>query len=291
MGCASVVRPWACTADPLGACLLCPGQSAHTKEAVLAESSISICSLHFCALCNIGGVWQRTDQHTGCGYKGRTMCFSALASFGAGAVLLAIGGASTRRTRRAVELPYALIPLCFGVQQLLEGALWLTLPLQAQCANAWLTQGYSAFSQVIWPIYIPLAVYLLERPGWRRRLIGLIALSGAGVALYLLWCMVKTPVLAQISGSHIAYVFPHFHQPLATVLYLFAACVSPLLSAWPRVRLFGLLASVSLVAAAYFYSQWFISTWCFFAALLSAVVWLQFARGPQAAAAAAAPAH
>jgi len=242
--------------------------------------------LHFRALRNIGGVWQRTDQRAVSGYKGRTMCFSALASFGAGAVLLAIGGASARRTRRAVELPYALIPLCFGVQQLLEGALWLTLPLQAQCASAWLTQGYSAFSQVIWPIYIPLAVYMLERPGWRRRLIGLIALAGTGVALYLLWCMVKTPVLAQISGSHIAYVFPHFHQPLATVLYLFAACVSPLLSTWPRVRLFGLLASVSLVAAAYFYSQWFISTWCFFAALLSAVVWLQFARGPQAAAAA-----
>ena len=180
------------------------------------------------------------------------MCFSALASFGAGAVLMLIGGASARRTRRAVELPYALSPLCFGVQQLLEGALWLSLPLQAQCASAWLTQGYCAFSQVIWPIYIPLAVYLLERAGWRRRLIGLIALAGAGVALYLLWCMVKTPVVAQISGSHIAYIFPHFHQPLATVLYLFAACVSPLLSAWPRVRLFGLLASVSLVAAAYF---------------------------------------
>jgi hypothetical protein len=42
------------------------------------------------------------------------------------------------------------------------------------------------------------------------------------------------------------------------------------------VRLFGVLVSLSLVATAYFYSQWFISTWCFFAALLSAVVWLQF---------------
>lgn len=209
------------------------------------------------------------------------MCFSAFASFSSGAALLLVGGASARRTRHARELPYALIPLLFGVQQLLEGVLWLTLPQAQQCLNAPLTQAYSAFSQVIWPIYIPLAVYLLERAGWRRRAIGLVALGGSFVGLYLLWYMVHVPVVAQLGGGHIAYVFPHFHQPLATVLYLFAACVSPLLSSWPRVRLFGVLASLSLVTTAYFYAQWFISTWCFFAALLSAVVWLHFAGRPQ----------
>jgi hypothetical protein len=134
---------------------------------------------------------------------------------------------------------------------------------------------------VIWPIYIPLAVYLLERPGWRRRAIGMTAVAGAAVGLYLLWYMVHVPVVARLGGGHIAYVFPHFHQPLATAMYLVAACLSPLLSAWPRVRLFGVLVSLSLVATAYFYSQWFISTWCFFAALLSAVVWLQFVGPPQ----------
>ena len=241
-----------------------------------ASWSISIRRLHFRTLSNIGCVGQHTDRQRGRFYNRSTMCFSALASFSAGAVLLVAGVASARRTRRAAELPYALIPFCFGVQQLLEGALWLTLPQPQQCLNAWLTQGYSAFSQVIWPIYIPLAVYLLESAGWRRHAIAWIAVAGAAVGLYLLWYMVRVPVVAQISGQHIAYIFPHFHQPLATVLYLFAACVSPLLSRWPRVRLFGVLASVSLVATAYFYAHWFISTWCFFAALLSAVVWMHF---------------
>jgi hypothetical protein len=209
------------------------------------------------------------------------MCFSALASFGSGAALLVVGGVSARRTRRATELPYALIPFFFGVQQLLEGALWLMLAQPQQCLTGLLTQGYSAFSQVIWPIYIPLAVYLLEPPGWRRHAIGLIAFAGAAVGVYLLWYMVHVPVVAQINGQHIAYIFPHFHQPLATVLYLFAACVSPLLSRWPFVRLFGVLASLSLLATAYFYAQWFISTWCFFAALLSAVVCLHFPPRPE----------
>ncbi|RRJ46375.1 hypothetical protein EIM03_29860 [Pseudomonas aeruginosa] len=56
------------------------------------------------------------------------MCFSAPASFTAAAVLLGLGTVTMRRARSRRELPYAAIPLLFGVQQLLEGMLWLTFP-------------------------------------------------------------------------------------------------------------------------------------------------------------------
>ena len=42
------------------------------------------------------------------------------------------------------------------------------------------------------------------------------------------------------------------------------------------MRLFGALAFASSVAAYAFYARWFISVWCFFAALLSVVVALHF---------------
>jgi hypothetical protein len=215
-------------------------------------------------------------------YK-QKMCFSAPVSFVAAAVLLAVGAVAVRRTRRAAEWAFALIPAWFGVQQLMEGGLWLTLaqPQQA-CLNTVLTQGFSAFSQVIWPIYIPLAVWLLEPAGWRRSAIGLLALAGAVVSLYLLWYLLRVPAVAQVQGQHIAYIFPHFHQPLATALYLLGACVSPLLSHFRVVRWFGLLATFSLLTTALAYSQWFISVWCFFAALLSSVILLHFpARLPR----------
>jgi hypothetical protein len=206
------------------------------------------------------------------------MCFSATASFSAGTLLLLIGVACVRQSQGPREWPYALVPALFGVQQLLEGGLWLSLVQGQSCWSSPLTLGYSAFSQVFWPIYIPLAVLLLEPVEVRRRLIGLIALGGTVVACYLGWYMAQTSVIAEVRGAHIAYVFPHFHQALATVLYLLAACLAPWLSSWSNVRWFGFLTSLSLAGTAYFYAKWFISSWCFFAACLSVSVWLFFAK-------------
>ena len=40
------------------------------------------------------------------------------------------------------------------------------------------------------------------------------------------------------------------------------------------VRLFGVLALLSFASVYYFYAAWFISVWCFFAALLSITILL-----------------
>ena len=55
------------------------------------------------------------------------MCFSATASFTAGTALSAVGGLTLRKSRGKAELPLALVPLIFGIQQLSEGVLWVSL--------------------------------------------------------------------------------------------------------------------------------------------------------------------
>lgn len=55
------------------------------------------------------------------------MCFSATASFTAGTALVAVGGLTVHRSRGKAELPLALVPMLFGVQQLTEGVLWLNM--------------------------------------------------------------------------------------------------------------------------------------------------------------------
>lgn len=216
------------------------------------------------------------------------MCFSATVSFTAGGTLLLVGAWAVRLARQPLELPFALIPVLFGVQQLLEGVLWLTVPAKAPALNAALTQIYSYFSQVLWPIYIPLSVLLLETVRWRRRVLVLITGAGTVCGLFLMSYLVRLPVTSEVRGEHMVYVFEHFHVMAATGLYLLGTCVGPLLSSHRWVRLFGAAATLSFMATYASYATWFISVWCFFAGILSSVVLLYFidkspARAPLAA--------
>ena len=206
------------------------------------------------------------------------MCFSATASFVAGASLVAVGVATIRKTERRSELPFAMIPLLFGMQQVVEGVLWLTFRYDAPELRQTMTYGYSVFSHVLWPIYIPFALGFLESTPWRKR--ALLAFQAAGllVGVYLLFFIITRPVVAEIDGMHIVrhmvYVSPHFFLAPVMVLYLAATCVSCFVSSHPFVRLFGVLALISFIAAYLVYAKALVSVWCFFAAVLSLIIYL-----------------
>ena len=207
------------------------------------------------------------------------MCFSATASFSAGAVLLGIGtltwrSALARHRRR--DLPFAAIPLLFAAQQLLEGVIWLTFRDEAPQLNSVMTHVYSFFSHVLWPVYVPVAVVLMEPAGWRRRALVAFVAAGVAVGAYLLYVLLTFPVVSRPTGQHIEYDSPHFFAAVTMTLYLLSTAISPLLSTHRMVLVFGALALLSFGAAYAFYAAWFISVWCFFAALLSGVVYLHF---------------
>lgn len=204
------------------------------------------------------------------------MCFSATASFTAGTVLVGFGGVALARLARPAEVPYALIPALFGVQQLIEGGLWLTLPDGSPHLSAILTHSYAFFSHVLWPIFVPLAVLLIEPEGRRRRALAGLAAAGGAAGLYLLYFWGTDPTSAQIAGGHMLYISPHFFAGPILALYVLGTCVSPLVSSHATVRWFGAAASISLAGAYVFYAMWFISVWCFFAALMSVTVLLFF---------------
>ena len=204
------------------------------------------------------------------------MCFSATASFSAGAVLLGLGALTVKSSHRRRELPLAAIPLLFAIQQLTEGVIWLTFRHEAPLLNWVMTHLYSFFSHVLWPIYVPVAVLLIEPLRWRRTvLLGFVA-AGLTVGVYLLQILLTFPVVSRPTGQHMEYVSPHFFAATVMTLYLLAATVSPMFSSHRQVKLFGVLALMSFAAAYGFYATWFISVWCFFAALLSAVIYLHF---------------
>ena len=204
------------------------------------------------------------------------MCFSATASFSAGAFLLGLGTLTLKSARRPPELPFAAIPLLFAIQQLSEGVIWLTFRYEAPLLNAVMTHVYSFFSHVLWPVYVPVAVLLIEPPGWRRRALLAFVAAGVAVGVYLLYVLVAFPIVSRPIGQHIEYVSPHFFAAAVMTLYLLSTTVSPILSTHRMVKVFGFLALLSFAGVYFFYAIWFISVWCFFAALLSAVVYFHF---------------
>lgn len=202
------------------------------------------------------------------------MCFSASASFIAGTSLSAIGVATLKRTAATTERPFAMIPLLFGMQQLTEGVIWLTFRHDAPVLKQAMTYLYSGFSHVLWPMYVPFAVGLLEAARWRKKVIFAFEIAGVAVGLYLLYFLVTRPVVAEVMGRHIVYMSPHFYLIPVMVFYLAATCVSCFFSSHGFVKLFGVLALLSFIAAYLVYVMALVSIWCFFAAILSLLIYL-----------------
>lgn len=202
------------------------------------------------------------------------MCFSAPASFIAGTALSAIGVAALRNTRSRSELPFAMIPLLFGIQQLTEGVIWLTFSYDAPILKETMTYLYSVFSHVLWPIYVPLAFGIMEAVHWRKKAIFAFGAAGLAVGLYLLYYIVATPMVAEVVGRHIVYDSPHFYLIPVMIVYLAATCVSCLFSSHGFVKLFGGLMLASFIAAYIVHVMALVSVWCFFAAILSLLIYV-----------------
>lgn len=202
------------------------------------------------------------------------MCFSATASFTAGALLLGMGAVTLPMARERRERPFAAIPLLFGVQQVIEGFVWLSFGWgQAQVTDA-LAQAYSFFSHVLWPVYVPAAAWMMERQGSRRRLLAATSVLSLVVASYLFFMLFADPITASPVGGHIEYSARHLYAPVVMLAYLAATTMSLMLSSRAGVRAFGVAAFAAFVLAYAFYARWFISVWCFFAAVLSVMVTL-----------------
>lgn len=174
-------------------------------------------------------------------------------------------------------MPYAAIPTIFALQQLVEGGLWLALPASSSWAGP-LTITYLIFSNIFWPIYVPLAVMMIEPSMAHRRRLVFPIIAGVGTGGFFLFALTMHPVTAAITGSHIHYDLPHSHDKIAFAFYAAATCLAPLLSSHTMVRLFGVVIVAAMAAAYATYMNWFASVWCFFAGLLSCTVYLHFRR-------------
>ena len=204
------------------------------------------------------------------------MCFSATASFVAGTALSVVGVATIKKAKRKAELSFAAIPLLFGIQQLIEGVVWLSFSNSA--LNVVSTYAYSMFSHVFWPIFVPIAILLLEKDPVRKKILRVFTGVGLAVGIFLLYFIFQDGIISQVVNKSVLYNSPHLYLPLVLTLYVLATCVSFLISSDKIINIIGIVMLASFTIAGLFFSTTFISVWCFFAAILSFIIFIYFYR-------------
>ena len=201
------------------------------------------------------------------------MCFSPEASFTAAALTATIGVVSLSQTRQLRDAPLAATPLLFAAQQAIEGGLWLSLPMTPDAPVASpLVFGYLAFAQVWWPVFAPLAVWVIEPQGGRKRLMAALFVIGALVAAYLLVHLIAIRPTASIINDHIVYATHQSHPIWIAAAYLSAVCAPLLLSSHRIIQALGVIVLIGCVVSYAFYWQAFQSVWCYFAGAASLIL-------------------
>lgn len=189
--------------------------------------------------------------------------------------MIVAGVVSISQARKSVHLFFASIPLLFGIQQCCEGFLWLSF-LDPRFYDWHIPAKYAflSFAQIIWPFWIPLSFMLIEENPRRRKFIRWFLYGGIVTSLLLTGRLIFSHAGANIDGCHIEYDIksPIIVEIVTGVLYLGAIVVAPFFSSWNRAKLLAIVNVVSLSVTELFFEVYFVSVWCFFAAVQSVLI-------------------
>lgn len=203
------------------------------------------------------------------------MCFSAGASFSAAGALSVIGLLTTKNVQNKRLFPLSLIPLFFALQQFSEGIVWLALG--NTISEAFLLPASYIFigiACIVWPLYISIAALAYEQQIIRKRLLYIPFLVGLSLAAYAIFHLVFYEIQAQIIACHIFYsvkdtAFSYYF----TIPYLIATIAPFFISSIKKMWILGVAFVISFIVSFFVYTTWLTSVWCFFAAILSILLY------------------
>jgi hypothetical protein len=216
------------------------------------------------------------------------MCFSAAASFTLSGVLGIAGAASLARSESPGSRLFAAMPVLFGLQQFAEGIVWATMdkPLDVGLHEGAVVT-FLSLALVIWPLWAPLSLWLIEPRGVRRRVLMSFFCLGVIIAAVALRLLLEWKPVAVVAGHSIDYkhatmgfAIPEWALLLA---YAIPTVGSFLVSSRTMVRAIGFTLFVSLILAFLIEREALTSVWCFFAAVLSGMILVAVQRMSQTA--------
>jgi hypothetical protein len=108
----------------------------------------------------------------------------------------------------------------------------------------------------------------------RKRILQILLGLGLSLSLYYFICLLSFNVIPQIKGFHIQYNtdFPESLAMTAFIVYLVVTIIPLFVSGIKRTHMLGILMFLSCLITVIFFTQYLLSVWCFFAALISGVI-------------------
>lgn len=133
--------------------------------------------------------------------------------------------------------------------------------------------GFLFFAFIFWPLWIPFSLYMQEKNIQRKKTLLFFIAIGLTCSLYFLYRLIYFDVSVTVDSnlSYILFMPKSYHIPiniwygLSTVLPFFIATI-------PFGWLLGSLLLASYAITYKFYYCCLVSVWCFFVALLSALI-------------------
>ena len=206
------------------------------------------------------------------------MCVSAAASVTVGAVLIPVGVYCAKQAwvKDHLYLPFAVFPIAFGIQQIIEGMVWLTAVDQVFANWRPAAYGFMFFSHFFWLFWVPFSVWMIEPDRYRKKLALVFTLAGGlfGASLYFPLLINEGWLTVEVIQGSLDYKATTIYDDyvpriLLRVTYALIVLI-PLLSQSHRlIRYFGILILLSVIVSAISFGYAFISIWCFMAAILS----------------------
>ncbi len=200
------------------------------------------------------------------------MCLAPEVDLVASLVIGVVAVDAIRHSHSGRTLPLALLPAVFAVHTLTSAFVWWgaqgVVPTRVGeiAANIFI---FIAF--VLFPVYLPISILLLEPRGWRRD--ALLVLAGAGVVS-------GVDFLLGILNGRASAVACDFYidfqitgtTSIAGILYVVATCGALLLSGVRPLFYWGIVNAAAVAVLAVLANRGLPSLWCFLAACTSVFV-------------------
>jgi hypothetical protein len=130
------------------------------------------------------------------------------------------------------------------------------------------------FAQVLWPFWVPFSMWRIETNESRKKPMKILLFFGIGESLFLAYGVFFHNVDMQMTENHIRYIvsFRATYPEYISVFYLIPTILPLLFSSVKRIYILYILVCASAIVTYLLYKEYFISIWCFFAALMSVTI-------------------